>query len=67
MQHMIEVIEALESTAGVRKNRGRIGDPQTSDAADIRLWRDSLIRFLEEIDGDVSVSKVMFALEEWTP
>lgn len=62
-----EVIEALESTAGVRKNHGRMGDPQTSDAADIRLWRDRLMEFLEEVDGDLSVSEVIFALEEWTP
>lgn len=62
-----EVIEALESTAPVRKNRGRIGDPQTSDSADIRLWRDSLMTFLEEIDTDLSVGEVIFALEGWTP
>lgn len=62
-----EVIEALESTAPVRKNRGQMGDPQTSDAADIRLWRDSLLSFLEEIDTDLSVGEVIFALEGWTP
>ena len=62
-----EVIEALESTAPVRKNRGQMGDPQTPDAADIRLWRDSLMRFLEELDGSISVREVIFALEGWEP
>lgn len=62
-----EVIEALESTAPVRNNRGRIGDPQTSDAADIRLWRDRLMEFLEEIDTNLSVGEVIFALEGWEP
>jgi hypothetical protein len=67
MHRMIEVVEAMESTAPVRKNRGRIGNPQTSDLADIRFWSDGLLSFLGEIDGDLSVSEVIYALGEWTP
>ena len=61
-----EIIDALESTAGNRRNRGRLGDPQTSDHADIRLWRDTLLRFFEEIDGDVCVTEIVDALESWS-
>jgi hypothetical protein len=66
MMDPIEIIEVMESTAPGHKGKG-FGEPMvTADAADIRLWRDSLMRFLEELDTDLSIGEVMLALEEWT-
>lgn len=60
-----EVIEALESTTPVRGARGRIDDPVTASAADTRLWRDGLLRFLGEIDENLTVFEVKEALESY--
>lgn len=60
-----EIADALESTAPNRGNRGRFGDPATASPADVRLYRDTLLRFLEEIDGDLSVSELRLALENY--
>ena len=62
---MDEIIEALESTANNRNDRGRIGDPATSDKADIILWRNNLMRFLEELDGDLTIEDLRDALEDY--
>lgn len=60
-----EIIEALESTAGNRKERGRIGDPGVGDKQDVILWRNHLMRFLEEIDGDLTVDEIKSVLEDY--
>lgn len=60
-----EVIEALESTAPNRKDRGRLDDPRVPSEADIRLWRDALARFLGEIDADLTAGEIIAALEEY--
>lgn len=62
-----EIIEAMENTASSSKHRGRMGDPTVADTADIRLWRDKLLRFFEDIDGDITVDEIVIALEDWTP
>lgn len=62
-----EIIEAMENTAGSRKDKGRLGDPSVADATDIRLWRDHLLRFFEDIDGDITVDEIVIALEDWKP
>jgi hypothetical protein len=61
-----EIIEALESTSGNRRDRGGISDPRMPDAADIRLWRDRLLRFFEDLDAEVTVSEIVEALEDYT-
>lgn len=58
-----EIIEALESTAPNRGDRGMIGDPRVPSDADIRLWRDGVIRFLTELDSDLTVAEVIDALD----
>lgn len=60
-----EIIEALESTAPNPKNRGRIDDPQVTSDADTRLWRDAIVRFLSEVDRDVTAGEIIAALEEY--
>lgn len=60
-----EIIEALENSAGNRKDRGRIGDPATGDHADIILWRNHLMRFFEDLDGDLTVDEIRRTLEDY--
>ena len=60
-----DIIAAMESTASVRADRGRIGDPSTADHADTRLWRDRLMRFFDELDESVTVAEIRTALEDW--
>ena len=60
-----EILEALESTAPNRGDRGRIGDRRVASGPDVRLWRDQLLRFLGELDGDATVQQVREALEEY--
>jgi hypothetical protein len=57
-----DIIEAMESTATSRKAESYTR-PAIADAADIRLWRDRLIRFLEELEGDLTVTEIIEALE----
>lgn len=59
-----EILEALESTAPVSGDRGRIGDPKTSSDADVNLWRRSLLRFLNELDEDLTIGEVRRVLED---
>lgn len=61
-----DIIEALESTAANRRDRGGISDPRSPDRADIRLWRDRLVRFLEEIEGDLTVGEIIEVLEDYS-
>lgn len=61
-----EIIDALESTAGNRKNHGRIGDPAVPDKQDITDWRNRLMRFLEELDADITVGEIRSVLEDYS-
>ena len=60
-----EIVEALESSAPVRGDHGRIGDDCTATAADMNLWRRSLLRFLNEIDEDANVGDLRRVLEDY--
>jgi hypothetical protein len=60
-----DIIEALESSAPVRKDRGRMGDPTTGDKADTIIWRDGLMRFIEELDDNLTVREIRMALEDY--
>lgn len=60
-----EIVDALESTAPNRRDRGRIDDPRTASDADIRLWRDALLRFLNEMEPFMCVDEIVAALEEY--
>lgn len=55
-----EIIEALEASA-MRRNSNR----STASRRDIANHRDMLMRFLDELDGSLSVSEVREALEEY--
>ncbi|WP_404480013.1 hypothetical protein [Novosphingobium sp. BL-52-GroH] len=59
-----DIIEAMESTAQSRKRTESLKSP-FADSADMRLWRDHLLRFLEELDGDITISEVVEALEDY--
>jgi len=61
-----DIIEALESSAPVRKNRGRMGDPSTGDKADTILWSESLLRFFNELDDNITVREIRTALEDYS-
>ncbi|WP_285020250.1 hypothetical protein [Novosphingobium sp. fls2-241-R2A-195] len=60
-----DIIEAMESTANSRK-RETFTRPAIADAADMRLWRDHLLRFLEELDLDLTVTEIIDALEDYS-
>ena len=60
-----EIHEALEATATGRK-QGRMYDARANASkVDILNRRDSLMRFLEEIDGEISVAELRDALEQY--
>lgn len=63
---MEEIIEALESTAPNRKAGDQFGRTNAS-ARDIRLHRDYLMRFLDELDGGITVGELRNVLEDWQP
>ena len=62
-----DIWAALESTTDVNDRRGgfAITARQTPNSREVMARRDSLMRFLEEIDGDLSVGEVRDALESW--
>jgi len=58
------VIKALEETAPNRD--GRIIEPRaTANKADMLNWRDTVMKFLTEIDGDLTVEEVCAALADY--
>ena len=59
-----DIIEAMESTASNSKDRGQIGSPAIASPTDIVFWKRALLRFLDELDGELSVSEVRQALED---
>jgi len=61
-----DIIEALESSAPVRKDRGRLGDPSTGDKADMILWREQISRFIDELDDNITVREIRMALEDYS-
>lgn len=61
---MNDIWEALESTAAMRPT-SRNPDPVTPSERDIRNHRDYLMRFLDELDSQMSVGEVRDALENW--
>lgn len=58
-----EIHDALESTAPFPSN-GMIDGRRVASSADVRLWRDQLARFLDELDGALTVQEVREALDE---
>lgn len=59
-----DVFDALEATTTGRKQYGWDYKANAS-RRDILNHRDALLRFLEEIKGDLSVSELREALEEY--
>lgn len=60
-----DVIDALESSAPLPRNQELIGTMRTASRRDILAWRGRLMQFLDDLDGDLSVSEVRLALEEY--
>lgn len=65
MNNYDEIIDALESTTKSRAKTplGSMGEPSVHD---YRAHRDDLLRFLDELDGDISVSELREALENYS-
>lgn len=63
---MDEIWEALEATA-IGKEASAFGIPKrvTASNADINIHKGVLLRFLDELDGSLSVSEVREALEQY--
>ncbi|WFS01618.1 hypothetical protein [Rhizobium tumorigenes] len=60
-----EIYEALEATATGRK-QGRMYDARANASkTDVLNRRDSIMRFLEEVDGELSVAELRDALEQY--
>lgn len=64
MRDADDIIEVLEGTTPCARVRGtdRVRTAEHSDAV---LWRNSLMRFLSELDGDLTVEAVRSALEDY--
>ncbi len=60
-----EIHDALESTAP-NKKAGRSFERVTPNRQDIISHKNYLLHFLEEIEGDISVSELRDALEEYS-
>lgn len=60
-----DIIDALENTALNPRDRGRLGDPTVADHGDVVLWRNRLMRFFEDLDGDYTVDDIRSALEDY--
>lgn len=61
-----DIHAALESTTNVGKSRQRAIDPDaTPNKRDVYTRRDDILRFLEELDGSLTVADVRSALEEY--
>ncbi len=63
---MQDIWDALEATTTGRKQGDAFAKVNAS-ARDILNHRDYLMRFLEELDGDLSVAELRAALEEYQP
>lgn len=61
---MNEVWEALESTTPGGKINDRFG-PSTASRQETMLWKRSLLNFLDEVDGELSVAELREALMEY--
>lgn len=64
-----QIFEALEAFAPVKKMRRSFQLEGTDIASneEILAFRDTLIRFLDELDGDLSIIELREALEEYKP
>lgn len=61
-----DIIDVLEGTTPCPRERGSRDRVRTADRADTVLWRDSLMRFLTELDGDLTVTELREALESYS-
>ena len=59
-----DIIDVLEGTTPCPRVRGT-DRVQTADRADTVLWAASLMRFLTELDGDLTVEDIRSALENY--
>lgn len=60
-----DIIAALESTAKGRPPHKHSDRSPTPDQQDIRLYRDQLLRFLRELDTDLTVGEMVEALDSY--
>lgn len=61
-----DIIEALESTTvGRKQGRGMLDDPANASPVDIRNYRDTLMRFLTELDAEITVGELRAVLEDY--
>lgn len=61
---MDEIIEALENSAVSRK-AGQGLHSGCPDKRDVTNWRDRLMRFLGDLDGNLTVDEIRLALEDY--
>jgi hypothetical protein len=62
---MQDVWDALEATTPNR-SRATVDPPANASRRDVTLYRDTLLRFLSELDAELSVGEIREALEEYT-
>lgn len=61
---MDDIIEALEASAP-NSATAAIDPRANASRRDVLTHRDRIMRFLDELDGDLSVSEVRSALEDY--
>ncbi len=58
-----DILEALESSAPASGDKGGIGDPRVSSNRDVALWKKAVLRFINELEDDITVGDIRRALE----
>jgi len=58
-----DIIEALENAAP--NSAGRIDAPANASRRDILNYKRSLMRFLEELDAELTIGEIRSVLEEY--
>ena len=61
---MQDIWDALESTA-TNSDRKLIDPRANASKRDVRLWRDHIMRFLDELDAELTIGEVREALSEY--
>ena len=61
---MQDIWGALESTA-TNSDRKMIDPRANASKRDVRLWRDHIMRFLDELDAELTIGEVRETLSEY--
>lgn len=64
--HEADIQAALESTSPLGRTIGP-DHRETANPREVRMWRKTLLKFLDECPEDATVTELRFALHNWSP